>query len=149
MTTAKTKELLALFKLNHGTHAHLKLVDVTGPDDLLVHFTAAQDAIAKEGFKIGMNDVDRLGFTKGRPTSGAGWNFAFRADAFPDFWSEEFGPSFSTAGDGAAPPGMVMFRAGGVECVHWDDFHHPISRRPRHSWRGEIEPGVLVLKVAI
>lgn len=47
MTTAKTKELLALFKLNNGTHAHLKLVDVTGPDDLLVHFTAAQDAIAK------------------------------------------------------------------------------------------------------
>ena len=77
----------------------------------LLHYTDNPDEIVREGFTIGMGDLDRLGLTTyyTNKAKGGGYNFAVPADQAHSIRDFEFGKH------------AVLFRASGVMTYHWAD----------------------------
>lgn len=83
----------------------------------LVHFTDEPDAIAKNGFTIGMVDHTKLGLTTyhsntNRDKRSGGYNFAFEADS---------ADAASASREHKYGEDAVMFQSSGVACYHVTD----------------------------
>lgn len=86
----------------------------------LIHFTSDAKAIAKEGFKWGVDDPGKLGITTWLEQSDkerGGYNFAFLLSDFLDYYttSTAYGP-MPMYGNQA-----VLFRASGISTWHEED----------------------------
>jgi len=130
-----TERLMAEFR-KRGEVAGLVLHDesLLDEDTLHVHFTSlkAAEAIAREGFRLGVPSMEDIGLTKDHIAEEPGFNFAFVADDFPELWSEEYSREFMVGGaaDDEDRIGIVMFRAKAVYTYHWDDLWQSIMWGP-------------------
>jgi GNAT superfamily N-acetyltransferase len=77
----------------------------------LLHYTDEPDAIARQGFTIGMGDMDKLGLTTYYKDEGktGGYNFAVLAERANSIQGFNFGEH------------AVLFRASGLLTYHWAD----------------------------
>jgi len=134
-TRSMTDRLMAEFRKKREV-AGLVLHDgeMLHEDTLHVHFTSleAAQAIAREGFRLGVPSMEDIGLTKDHIAEEPGFNFAFVADDFPDLWSEEYSREFMVGGsaDEEDRIGIVMFRAKAVYTYHWDDLWQSIMWGP-------------------
>lgn len=136
MTTPRST--LALFQLfeRNGEVSDLVLHDesMLNEDALLVHFTSldAAHSILREGFTKGVPDVLDIGLTSSHQATGAGFNFAFVANDYPDRWSDGFSLDFvsNLVRDDDDRFAVVMFRAAAVHTYHWDDMCQAIFWGP-------------------
>jgi GNAT superfamily N-acetyltransferase len=81
----------------------------------LIHMTNEPNAICREGFRIGMDDLSRLGLTTAYTEAGkrGGYNFAFPTDK-------------AKYAEGHYGKHAVMFHASGIEVYHYGDEENQI-----------------------
>ena len=112
----------------------------------LIHFTTKAKMIAKDGFKLGVNDPRKLGMTTlmgSKSKENGGYNFAFLLSDFLDYYTynSRYGPQ-SKYGDQA-----VIFRASGIKVWHNGDQENqvvfygkeakdiiPVTLGKKHFW---------------
>jgi hypothetical protein len=108
----------------------------------LVHFTDEPTSIAEEGFKIGMNDPNKLGLTTYTKNtsfdkSDGGYNFAFIADS-----RDAKNAAHGRHGDSKYGKHAVMFQNSGVHAYHNGDEEDQII-----FWGSDVNPrNIIVLK---
>lgn len=86
----------------------------------LIHFTDDADGIARNGFKYGVTEIDKLGMTTNLAEFDkkyGGYNFAFRADNFNRHYKSRHG----WRGEPKYGREAVLFRASGMELYHYGD----------------------------
>lgn len=100
----------------------------------LLHFSDNADDIARDGFTVGMDQMDRLGLTtyfnnEGNDKSYGGYNFAFKAnDPRGYLGGEKYGSH------------LVMFQNSGVEAWHHGDEENQVM------FKGEdVDPRGIIL----
>ena len=98
----------------------------------LVHFSKNANDIQYQGFKYGVEDPERLAFTKGYISNKqySGYNFAFIADS---------GEAVRAARTKKYGDHAVMFQASGVLAYHYGDEENQVM-----FWGPAISPGSLV-----
>ena len=85
----------------------------------LIHFTNDADSIAKEGFKYGVDEMDKLGLTchlSDFDKKYGGYNFAYTINDYVRYAKSGQGRYTFKYGDEA-----VIFRASGIKLWHWGD----------------------------
>lgn len=118
-------------KINNGT---LNISDSEYPawsffDDIpilvknqwLIHFTNDSDGIARDGFKYGVDEIDRLGLTTNISDfekKYGGYNFAYLLSDFNRYGKAGFG---SRGGEYKYGKEAVIFRASGIKTYHYGD----------------------------
>lgn len=80
----------------------------------LVHFTDFAEEIVENGFRVGIDDVSRLGLTTFLRKSGPGYDFAFLADDRAALSGTRYGKD------------CVLFQSSGVYVHHTADEEHQV-----------------------
>lgn len=83
----------------------------------LIHFTDDADEIAREGFKLGVSEYDRLGLTKHMSNFDkefGGYNFAYTLNDFQRYGYQGYG-KYKYGNE------AVLFRASGIRTYHNGD----------------------------
>ena len=121
-----------------STHSHMML----NKDRLLhrttwlVHFTDSPYDISAEGFKIGMDNMDRLGLTTWFKNDGfdkkyGGYNFAFIANGRD---------AINAASAGKYGRSAVLFQNSGVHCYHYGDDEDQVV-----FWGADVSPNSIIM----
>lgn len=116
-------------------HANLTADRMLPNTTWLIHFTDDPDSIKREGFKIGLDRMDRLGLTtwfknEGGSKKYGGYNFAFTADSKYAYYAMRKGSYGKHA---------VMFRNSGVKIYHYGDEEDQIV-----FWGADVDPKGIV-----
>jgi hypothetical protein len=91
----------------------------------LIHFTNDADSVAKEGFKYGVSDMDKLGLTTSLSDfykKYGGYNFAFLLSDYKKYSVR----SYVHGGGYKYGSEAVIFRASGLKVYHYGDEEHQV-----------------------